>query len=287
MIFQLTIFTFFIMFLSGSPVFACASSFSPEKDYLWLSAENGERKSDGSVILPLTINFGRFPAGNIGPALLSDLRVSYALASGDHWRTMDVRPEPARDGALLVRVRVGAEQRLVFQVTASSHEQGETVRHSAVTSYQRFGQIKPGKAASLLPMDLPESPLEIRVTPSFNYWRQTGEPLGITCRNRLNVFPCSAITILDEHLPPERVVLNTAGFATYTPPDDAILNGLEERSAKQTLLVAENGGCRATFTLPLHRNRTAHRKPLPGVLTMCAACALSVLTVLLKRRKSA
>jgi len=286
MIFQLTIFTFFIMFLSGSPIFAFASSFSPEKDCLWLSAANGERKPDGSVIFPLTINFGRFPVGNGNPALLSGLKVHYVLASGKSRRSGEIKPEPLHNGALTVRIRIGAGQCLVLQVTATSREQGRTVRHSAVTCYQRFGRIKAASAVSYVPGDSFDGPLEIRISPPFNYWRQTGDPLGITCRNRFTGIPCSVVTILDEHLPPEKIMLDTTGFATYTPPDDAVLNRLEERSAKETLLVAENDDCRTTFALALHRNRTSHHKPFSGLLALSSACALSILTVTLKRRKA-
>jgi len=286
MFFQLSIFTCIVLFLSGSPVPTFASAFSPEKDCLWLSAKDGERKPDGSVILPLTINFGRFPAGNGNPALLSGLKVHYALASGKNWRSGEVKPEPARNGAMTVRIRVGDEQRLVLQVTAASREQGRTIRHSAVTCYQRFGRIKHGSTASHYSGNLTDGPLEILIKPPFNYWRQTGEPFGITCRNRFTGVPCPVVTVLDEHLPPEKVILDTTGFTAYTSPDDAVLNSLEERSGKETLLVAESDDCRATLALALHRNRTSHHKPFPGLLTLSGACVLSVLTVLLKRRKT-
>lgn len=282
------VFTLIALCLAGSTVPAFGSSFSPERECLWLSLGEGERSPDGSVMLPLKIRFGRFPTGNGTPSPMGGLRVRYALATGESWRSGEIRPEPAADGTLVARIRVGAGQRLVVGATATSREQGRTIRHGAIACYQRLGRVTPGGSTAPFPSGEPlGGPLEIRITPPHNYWRQTGQPLGISCRNRINGAPCARITILDEHLPPESVVPDATGAATHTPPDDAILNSLEERSGKETLLVAEDGDYRATFALELHRNRTAHREPLPGLLTLGGACALSALAVTLKRRKTA
>jgi hypothetical protein len=276
------------LFLSGSFLTPAAASFSPEKECLRLSLGEGERRPDGSVILPLKIRFGRFPAGNGNPTSMSGLNVRYTLATGENWCSGESRPEPADDGTLVARIRVGAGQRLIVRATASSRERGRTIRHDAVACYQRLGRAKPGGTTALFPSGDPlDGPLEIRVSPPFNYWRQTGQPLGIFCRNRIDGAPCSTVTILDEHLPPESVVPDATGAATHTPADDAVLNGLEERSGKETLLVAEEGDYRATFALELHRNRTAHQEPLPGLLTLGCSCGLTVLAVTVKRRKTA
>jgi hypothetical protein len=244
------------------------------------------RGADGSVTLPLAIRYGRFPTGNGSLASLRDLRVRYALASGDTWSHGEVRVEPAG----VLRLRVGPEQRLVLLVSATSRERGHIVHHRALTWYQRAGRSRGGRGAALPPGEFLQGEPELSITPRFHYWRQVGEPLAIGCIDRLRPDSGTVVTILDEHLPLQRILVNPRRTTTWTPPDDDLLNSREERSGKETLLVAESGDgstiFRTTTTLLLHRNRTSHHRQIPGLLTLGGSCALSVLAVTVKRRRA-
>lgn len=268
---------------------ATCEAFSPEDDCLWISPGGGVRGADGSVTLPLAIRHGLFPTGNGNLTALRDLRVRYALASGDSWSQGEIRGEPARDGGVL-RLRVGPEQRLVLWVSATSRERGHTVHHRALTWYQRSGRSGNGNLLSATPGEPLHNELELSITPQFHYWRQVGEPLAIGCINRLRPDSGTVVTILDEHLPLQRIQVNPRRTTIWIPPDDAILNSREERSNKETLLVTESGDgstiFRTTTTLLLHRNRAGHHRLIPGLLTLGGSCALSVLAVAVKRRRA-
>lgn len=269
---------------------ATCEAFSPEDNCLWISAGSGMRGADGSVTLPLAIRHGRFPTSNGSLTSLRDLRVRYALASGDSWSQGEIGLEPARDRGVL-RLRVGPEQRFVLQVSATSRERGHTLRHRALAWFQRSGRSRGGRVAAAPPGEFLQGELELSITPRFHYWRQVGEPLAIGCIDRLHPASRTAVTILDEHLPLQRIQVNPRRTTTWTPPDDDILNSREERSNKEILLVAEsNDGStifRTTTTLLLHRNRTSHHRLVPGLLTLGGSCVLTVLALAVKRRKTA
>lgn len=284
----ITLFAFLLCWLVTPR--ATHGAFSPTDNCLWISPGNGVRNADGSVTLPLSIRYGRFPAGVGDLTSLRDLRVRYALASGDSWSLGEIGLEPARDRGVL-RLRVGAEQRLLLRVNATSREKGRTVHHHALTWYQRAGRSGNGSPVSAPPGDPLHNELELSIAPRFHYWRQVGESLGIGISNRLSPASPTLVTILDEHLPVQRILVDPRQTTTWTPPDDHDLNSREERSGKETLLVAESDGSstifRTTTTLLLHRNRTGHHRLAPGLLTLGCSCGLTVLAVTVKRRKTA
>lgn len=281
----LSLFVLCLSCLTSLP--ATCAAFSPEDDCLWISPGSGVRGADGSVTLPLTIRYGRFPTGNGSLTPLLNLRVRYALTSGDTWSQGEIRVEPTG----MLHLRVGPEQRFVLLVSATSQERGHTVHHRALTWYQRASYSRGGRVAVAPPGEFLQGEPELNIAPRFHYWRQVGEPLAIGCIDRLRPDSGTVVTILDEHLPLQRIQVNPRRITTWTPPDDDLLNSREERSGKETLLVAESSDSstlfRTTTTLLLHRNRTSHHRRIPGLLTLGGSCALTVLAVTVKRRKTA
>ena len=261
-------------------------AFTPQTGCLWISQGERIRVSAGEAVVPVKVEFGRFPDGLSDLSELAGLRVAYAVnnnsASAWVWREIDLQSRDA-NGYMPIAVREG-DSILIY---AHAVSKDKSLSYSAKSSISRFGRKRPPRqfdVATRIP-----GFIELDVLPAFHYWRQTGEQLKVGIRgsgDQVN----QTMLALDENMPAESILLGRDGYGQYTPPDDIRLNAQSAQASKATLLVAEKmeSGIRhvASYSLLLHRNRFQHRNQIAGALLFSATAAVVLAWVVFRRRKA-
>lgn len=265
-----------------------ARAFSPNEDCLWISYGERIPGKNNELVTPIKINFGRFPNQTKELQPPAGIRVFLFINDGSGnagWSRRTLDPgERDRDG--FIRIKTGKrEQVLIYAVTELPT--GGPIVYSAKSSFMGYSGKPP-----LTSVELPSAadPVNLDITPRFNYWRQVGEELRISAKTPDPGKPGESLYVLDEHAAPALLTLAKDGVTSYLLPDDKILNEQSAKAAKTAIVVAEKRerGQRyvATYSLPLHRNRSMHRNYRAGLAIIAATVILSLGVVLWQRRKT-
>lgn len=267
-------------------------AFSQEENYLWIEFHECVREKDGSVILPLQINYGRFPDKKEEGYELDSLKAFYSLVEKDNKAAGNFyRAKIERDnGKNLVKIKSFTENRFIVFVEAKiSH--GETTHwYFAKTSVVLFGHasFKREQMKPVLDSEINRQ-MEIFVSPQFHYWPQTGEPVVITPLFNKEYLHGEVICLFDENMPLAQIVTDEKGSFTYVPPQDKKLNSQGETAFKQAVILAEknesNNKYISSYTLLLHRSRFKNRNLFLGAGIFGGNMAVVFLSVIIKRRR--
>lgn len=256
-------------------------------DCLWITQGERVRLSAGEAVVPVKVEFGRFPDGRRDLSQLAGLRIAYAVNNSNAgsewvWHETDLQSRDA-NGYIHIAVRDGDS--ILIYAYASLRD--GSVRYSAKTSISRFGRKKPPRQFDV--KDRIPAFMEVDVLPAFHYWRQTGEQFKVGIRGAGNQISHTMLA-LDENMPAESILLGSDGYGQYMPPDDTRLNARSAQAAKTTLLVAEKNEPGviqvASYSLQLHRNRFQHRNQKAGALLFAATAATVLAWVVYRRRKA-
>ncbi|MFH1245075.1 MAG: hypothetical protein V1662_01160, partial [Candidatus Omnitrophota bacterium] len=239
------IFTLFFSFIKETKGIA----FSPQDNYLWIEYAESIREKDGSVTLPLLINYGRFPGKKGESGELDSVRAFYSLPEKDDEAEpvfYEARIEQS-SGRRLVKIKAVQTTRFIVFAQAKKIEGKITHWYLAKTAGTLFGhssskQIKPVAAAEINRQG------EIFISPQFDYWPQTGNPVRITPVFNDKSMPGKALCLFDENEPAlkqngsgqaREITTDAAGDYDYVPPNDQKLNWQGEQAFKQTIILAE------------------------------------------------
>jgi len=262
-------------------------AFTPHTDCLWIAQGERIRANAGEAVVPVKVEFGRFPGGRRDLSQLAGLRIAYAVNNSNAgsewvWREIDLQSRDA-NGYMPIAVRDG-DSILIY---AYATLRNGSVRYSAKTSISRFGRKKPPRQFDVTNR-IPAF-MEVDLLPPFHYWRQTGEQLKVGIRGTGNQIS-HTMQALDENMPIQPISLGSDGYGQYTPPDDTRLNARSAQAAKTTLLVAEKNEPGviqvASYSLQLHRNRFQHRNQKAGALLFATTAAAVLAWVVYRRRKA-
>lgn len=267
-----------------------SDAFSPQDKYLWIEFQECVKEKDGSVTLPLQINYGSFPAEKEESAELDDLRAFYSLPEGAE-EGMPVfyaaRIEKS-SGRRLVKIKAVQATRFIVFVQAKKIDGDQTHWYFAKTAGMFFGHS--AGRDEIRPIAAPEinRQWEIRVSPQFDYWPQTGSPIKITPVFNNSLLPGRVIGLFDENGPAQEITTGAAGSFTYLPPEDKQLNRQGEQAFKQTIIAGEenkgNTKYISSYTLLLHRSRFKnHNLWLGG--SIFGGSAVGVFLLVMGRRK--
>lgn len=262
-------------------------------DYLWLEFNKCVKEEDGSVTLPLRINYGRFPGKTKDVSELDALRAFYTLDEKDNGgNSIFYETGIERDNdKYLVRIKAFKANR--FSVLVEGRKiHGESTRYySAKTSFVLFGHSPfEGKAAKpAVSGGEINSRFEICITPEFSYWPQTCDPVKITLLFNRVCLAGRDISIFDEKEGLTEIRTEESGSYTYIPPEDKELNWAGDTAFRQAVIVAGeeqgNTSCVSSYTLLLHRSRFKNRKGGLGAGIFGGAVAGALLFVGAKRRR--
>jgi hypothetical protein len=268
------------------------SAFSPKDDYLWIEFGERIKEKDGSLTLPLEINYGRFPNNRKGDWQLDALRAFYTLTEKDDKGNRifyEAEIEKAK-GVYLVRIKSFKTDRFIVLIEGRRTQDEAAHYYLAKTSFVLFGhsplerkKIKPAPSTEI------NRQFEISIAPEFSGWPQTCNPVRIVPSFNQHQLGEKAVSISDENQDPIEVKTDEGGNYTYIPPDDKKLNWKGTRAFKQTVIVAEetrgNTNYVSSHTLLLHRNRFKNRSPVLGAGIFWGSVAGILLLVVAKRKR--
>lgn len=283
-----SIFILFWVIFNTPEIFA----FFPQDNYLWIEFTKVVKEKDGSVVLPLKINYGRFPREKKGIEGLDSLKAVYSLVKEDSGIKSDFyQAEIEKEsGEYVVKIKSFQEGCFIVFAEAEKTYGKITYRYLAKAAFTLFGHSslhseKTDYAAAS--RTAPE--LEISISPQFHYWPQIEEPVKVSVLFEKNYLPGEKIYFFDENLPYLEAISNQAGNFIYTPPDDKKLNAQSEIAFKQTVVVAEEekDGFRyiSSYTLLLHRNRLKHYRLFLGAVIFLGSVFVIFSLVVMKRKR--
>lgn len=280
---------FLPLFFMGSTK-ACA--LTPGDDYLWIEFGEKSKEKDGSLTLPLRINYGRFPDKKRSVSELDALRVFYTTNEKDTEENAVFYEAPIErtGGEYLVRVRSFKTNRFTVLVQGRKSGGETTHRYLAKTSFVLFGHSSSEeKEAKAVPSDKVNRQLEISASPEPSYWPQTGNPVKISLSFNKGSLGDGGVYIFDENKGPIDAKTDGTGNYIYIPPHDKKLNWKGETAFKQTVVVAEetrgNTNYTSSYTLLLHRSRYKNRRLPPGVSIFGVTMVGAFWLVIVKRKR--
>lgn len=264
---------------------------TPETDYLWIGLGESVKEKDGSISLPVEVNYGRFPEEKKDLSELENLKAFYSQGKKNNdndWIFHETQMEK-NNGRYHININSPEQNRFIIIIEAKK-TQGELKYHySAKASFFLFGhsfsdkkQMKPVSFVN------PEHLFEISTEPQFDYWPQVENPIKITPSFDKEHLPGSPIYLFDENKTQMEIKTDQKGTCTYEPPNDKKLNWQGDRAFKQTLIATEkfdrNAKYIATYTLLLHRSRSKNRKIFPGAAIFAGIVIGFSFIMVLKRR---
>ena len=260
---------------------------------LWISYGELTKNPDGSVTLPLEINYGEI-SGNKGNILeLKNVRVVCSTGRKNAKRNLLCHelPVTVENGTWRTGVSSARTGRFTVMAEARRSEGERTCFYSAKTSFVLFGHSS-AKNKNIQPgfQKKAQCPLRISFIPCFNYWPQTGAAISVGLEFTGKPIISCPIRVYDENFPPATVMSGgTKGQCVYVPPNDWKLNRKGKRAFKHLVMVAEysNGTNKyiASCTRILHRSRFANRRMMPGLTLFCGCLAGFLVIVIGIRRK--
>lgn len=279
---------FFFFLTTASEIFA----FSSKENYLWIEYKKQVKEKDGSVTLPLQINYGIFPNDKKDISKLENIKVFYSYSGTNNGKNRilyQIKIEKD-NGKNLIEINSPATNRFTVFVEAEKTEDKTTLDYLAKTSFILFGHAA-SNANRIFPVPAPEfnRQLEIFITPEFYYWPQTNSPIKIS--SAFNNVPLAKkdMSIFDENMPVQEIITDEKGSCTYLPPDDKKLNWQGETAFKQSLITMEEseGNIKyiSSYTLLLHRSRFKNNKVLGGIILFLVSAICIFLYVMIKRAK--
>lgn len=263
-------------------------------DFLWLEYGEGTKEKDGSLVLELKINYGRFP-DKIGKSVgLDNLNAVYTAQSTrtNVDNNLLYKADIYKDiSGYSIKIKSAKEERFVLIVTAEKTDNGVAAHYLAKTSFTLFG-----KSLSEGPERFPESPdstgrsFEIYIDPEHHFWPQTGNPIKVSPLFNGEMLPEKGISVFDEHAFPVEMTADETGTLVYIPPEDRKLNSMGETAHKQTVLVSSlsDKGIQyiSSYTLLLHRSRFGKHELTPGLIVFGSAFVLFLFYMVVKRMRS-
>lgn len=285
----ITLFLFFFHFIPEGK--DCHASVLNE-DHLWIEFGKSFREKDGSLTLPLRLNYGRFPEKRIYPGDLDDIRAFYTLnEKNGKGETLFYNLDIEKDcEGFAVNIRSFKGDHFIVYANAAKVQSRAIRQYSAKTSFVIFGQaFSEDRRVRSVDPDRIERQLEICVLPEYQVWPQTGNPVGIEPLFEGEPMPRKAISIFDENMPPIEIITDEKGEHIYVPPDDRKLNRKGGTDFKQSVIalekVDEDTKYISSYTLLLHRSRFQNYRLLMGALIFAATMISSFLFVIVKRRR--
>ncbi len=265
---------------------------SSKDDYLWIEFGEYIKEKDGSLTLPLEINYGRFPDNRKENWQLDALSAFYTLTEKDDEGNKifyEAEIEKAK-GVYLVRIKSFKTDRFIVLIEGRKTQDETTHRYLAKTSFILFGHSSTKrKKAKPAPSTEINRQFEMSIAPEFSGWPQTYNPVKIAPSFSQHQSGEKAISIFDENQDPIEVKTDERGNYTYIPPDDKKLNWKGTTAFKQTVIVAEETKGYTTYissyTLLLHRNRFKNRSPVLGAGIFWGSAAGMLLLVVAKRKR--
>jgi len=290
-IFNTFILIFGIVF-SGCIFITESFAFSLQDNYLWVEFTKTVREKDGSVVLPLRINYGRFPGQKKGVEELDSLRVVYSLVEDDPGREeVFYRAEIEKEnGNYAVKIKSYKKGRFIIFVEAEKTYGKTKNLYSAKAAFTLFGHSSfqpegPGYIAA----SRGAPGLEISISPQFHYWPQIEEPFKIKVLFAKNHLPEKTVYLFDENMPSSEIISGQSGSFIYTPAEDKKLNAKGENAFKQIVLVVKedknNFSYISSYTLLLHRNRLKHYRLFPGALIFLISSLFIFFLAVIKRKR--
>lgn len=288
---------FIICFLAAllrGPVMGADESSLLKDDFLWLEYGEGSKEKDGSLVLELKINYGRFPDKIDNSVVMENLNAVYTAR-----RTRikeDDNPLYKADvhknkSGYSIEMKSAKEARYILIVTAKKNENGVTSHYRAKTSFTLFG-----KSLSEEPQRIPALPesivksLELYVDPEHHFWPQTGNPIKVFPLYNGEMQGEKKISVFDEHAFPVELITGKTGILNYIPPEDKKLNSMGETASKQTVLVCglddEGEKYISSYTLLLHRSRFGKHEYVPGIIVFGSAFIIFLFYMITIRLRS-
>lgn len=276
---------FLLSFIHTEKIYA----FSPPDNYLWIEYKECLKEKDGSVTLPLQINYGQFPIQKKNIPKFDSLKAFYTLDKEDNEKSRVFYETPIEkyEEKNQIKIKSAATNNFIVFVEAKITA-GDVPRwYLAKTSFILFGH----SFTVLSPLEktmscVPE--LEISLSPQFNYWPQTSDPVKITPLFNKDYLPRKVMYIFDENMPLINILTDEKGNYTYVPPEDKKLNWKNETAFKQAVIVTEenkeNIKYISSYTLLLHRSRFKNYKLLTGSLFFLGTMITAFLIVIRKRK---
>ncbi len=279
---------FLFIFIRGVDIYA----FSPGDDYLWLEFEQCIREKNGSLTLPLRLNYGRFPGAKKGLRELDDVSVFYSLAETDDEGKPVFYAARIQKDKQNYSVNINSSEQNHFIVFAQAKKKRNKItdQYLAKTSFLLFGHafFKKKNTRTILSREVNRQ-LEIRTVPDVQCWPQTGNSVKIIPVFKKGRLAQKAISLFDENLPSVEIMTDEKGECAYIPPEDKRLNQKGEREFKQTVIVTEEtqGGIRyiSSYTLLLHRSRFKNHRFFMGAAIFLGTMVVVFLFVIARRKR--
>ncbi|RKY36751.1 MAG: hypothetical protein DRP78_02910 [Candidatus Omnitrophota bacterium] len=283
----LILFIYFIL-IQGIDIYA----FSSKEEYLWIEFGKCMREKDGSLTLPLELNYGRFPGAKQGLKGLDEVSVFYSLSETDHngkpvFYTARIQQDKQNYS---VNINSSKQNRFIVFAQAKKKQNKVTIRYLAKTSFFLFGHSFSKKKTTriILSREINRQ-LEIRIIPEFQCWPQTGNSVKIIPVFKKGYLAEKAISLFDQNMPQVEIMTNEKGECVYVPREDKRLNQKGETAFKQAVIVAEEdqGGIKhiSSYTLLLHRSRFKNYKFFMGIAIFLGTMAAVFLFVIAGRKR--
>lgn len=279
----------FFLFIKGIDVYA----FSLKDDYLWIEFGKCIREKNGSLTLPLKLNYGRFPGAKKGLEELNDVSVFYSLAeTDDEGKPVFYAARIQKDKQhYFVNINSCEQNRFVVFAQAKKKRNKSTEQYFAKTSFFLFGHAisKKKNTRTILSREI-NWQLEIRIIPEFQCWLQTGDSVKIIPVFKKGFLAQKEIALFDENLPMVEIMTDEKGECAYVPTEDKRLNQKGGREFKQVVMVAEEtrGGIKhiSSYTLLLHRSRFKNYRFFMGAVIFLGTMAAVSLFVIGRRKRT-
>ncbi|MDD5697950.1 MAG: hypothetical protein PHH77_04975 [Victivallaceae bacterium] len=260
---------------------------------LWISYGELIKEPDGSVILPLKINYGEISGEPGKAAELENVRV--VCTSGKKAGKRNLRwyelPAALKDGTWQTEVRSACNGCFTVRAEARRKIGNRVCFYSAQTSLVLFARGPAGNKNSRpeVPVKI-QCPLQISFLPRFDYWPQTGAAVTVRVAFAGRPVPSGSVCVYDENFPPAAIMTGAKGECRYVPADDRKLNRKGKTAFKHLTAAAEyrDGTDRyiVSCTRILHRSRFANRRMAPGIMIF-GGCAAGFLAVIIGMRSRA
>jgi len=263
-----------------------------ESDCLWVEFGERIRERDASLTQLLHIDYGRFPSKRKGLAEVRELRAFYRLKgenTNGKMRYREVEVE-RNGGAGLIRITAYKTSAYAVLIRGKVGQDGRENVLLASASFVLFPRsFSEGPGAGAAASEEVEQRFRISVTPEFSYWPQTGEAVDISLAFDGAPVADKTVRVFDESGTKAKFQTDATGQLTYVPPEDEKLNRQGVAAFKQTVVVSERKGERATHvsshTFLFHRSRFGNRRLLPGV-GIFAGTLVGLIALIVWRRRS-
>ncbi len=266
------------MLLSPCGVNSAGVSYKPEEKFLWLEYGKQLKNKDGSVVQVLLV---RDNGGSKSFNSLSSRGKFKAIYRVDRKNNYSL-PLYFDRGRAELRIKSGKTSFFEVRLTACL----DGALYSAETSFYLFGKadylIKRDKLK-----DIPEHfPIISMHFSADNYWPQTGREYRFKVNSHTGYIP--EIKAIDK----KNILsldLHHSGEFTYTPSHDRDLDKQGSGAYKGSVIyMKEEGGGRIfkrTYTLLLHRSRSAYHDLTSGLFLLSGSIAFFLSLVILARMR--